>query len=536
VVVADSIQSENRKKKNMYAHLAMSNCARTVFQRRFFSSRLLSQLLLSRESISASDLINPQQFSRADAPSPQAGYAPVGVKVSLDAVKQGVSVISNETDNSGLTSTYLSDLLSWLTPVLSGLETAVAATARLGPAHGALYASSSRLKQRAEKLKATLRVIKVARRSEASRGLGAELLDAAGDNFPANVSIAPALAPLASILLPRELEGISDSFTPLAPTRPSLSAVSGYRDSSSYSLLHHRLLEAAEARDLGSVLELLVAGSNDHNPDLLAVEIAFDACARAGRADLAFGFVWPRLVSARVEISPALRLLLLKAASLAGQLDLTTDLLQPFRDGADSPELKPLAFLAAISCAVACDKFDIAVEIFNDMRQQGVQSSSAIFATLFMGADKSRDSQSNCKLVWSAIQRSPSVSISPTHYELIVTEFASQGNLEDMGAAWRRMGRKIDGALVPTSSALLAMLRAFAGAGDSTGASSVVAALEPHLASGKVSRSRVDEFLGAVREASALRGSRVKPTVARFAGRHRVAIEEDSFVDVMKLS
>jgi hypothetical protein len=230
-----------------------------------------------------------------------------------------------------------------------------------------------------------------------------------------------------------------------------------------------------------------------------------------------------------MEITPAFRLLLLKAASFAGRLDLTVALYEQFRDFVESPELEPMSALVAISCAVACNQFGVAVDLFNDMRKRGVQASSAIFATLFNGALKSCDSRANCRLVWRAIERSPSVAISPDLYNVVLTAFASQGNLEDLGAAWRRMARKVDGALAPTSSALLAMLRAFVEAGDSSGASAVAAALEPHLASGEVSRFRVDDILGAVREADVLKSSRVMSASSRSGGRHTWAVAERLF-------
>ena len=525
----------------MYAHLVKSSCARTVFRRRYLSSRSIARLLLSRESISPSDLENPQPLGRADAQSPQASIAPIMGKAPLEtwlpeSPEQDRDIIGSS--NSTFTSAELDDLLFRLSSILRGLETAVAATARLGTAQGALYASSFRLQQRAEKLKGALRVIEAARRGEGGRGFEAELLGAVGDSSPAtsrqsDLNFAPGLDSI-GILLDNELQVISmscisRSSVPSALSQPSFAAVPSYRDEASYTLLHFRLLEAMEARDLGSVLELFNTNSIDRNLDILSFEIAFDACARAGRADLAFGFLWPRLLSKRVEITPALRFLLLKAASLAGRLDLTIALHEQFCDSVDSSELESLSAHAAISCAVACDNFGVAVDLFNVMRKRGVQASSAIFATLFNGALKSCDSRANCRLVWRAIERSPSVAISPDLYNVILTAFASQGNLEDLGAAWRRMARKVDGALAPTSSALLAMLRAFVEAGDSSGASSVAAALEPHLASGEVSRSRVDDILGAVREADVLKSSRVKSASGRIGARHTGAVAEQLF-------
>ena len=161
----------------MYAHLVKSSCARTVFRRRYLSSRSIARLLLSRESISPSDLENLQPLGRADAQSPQASIATIVGKAPLETCLPESPEQDRDnvgSSNSTFTSAELDDLLIRLTSILRGLETSVAASARLGPAQGALDASSSSLRQRAEKLKGALRVIEASRRGEGGRGFEAE--------------------------------------------------------------------------------------------------------------------------------------------------------------------------------------------------------------------------------------------------------------------------------------------------------------------------------------------------------------------------
>lgn len=196
-----------------------------------------------------------------------------------------------------------------------------------------------------------------------------------------------------------------------------------YRAPQSYSLLHHRLLEAVEKKDLGAAWTLWTEHCALHpqegRPDFLAIEIMMDACARAGRSDLVFGSLWPLVMHLRLQISPSMRFLMIKAAALDGRLSLAEGLLRlAKKDGAalDSRHyhavisaavdaglkaagstvdgkgngikvfIEPSTNQALASAPKAEESFKKAYLLFNEMKRRGISGKPEVFMTLLAGA------------------------------------------------------------------------------------------------------------------------------------------------------
>jgi pentatricopeptide repeat protein len=249
-----------------------------------------------------------------------------------------------------------------------------------------------------------------------------------------------------------------------------------YRSPEHMSLLHHRLLEAVEARDLDAAWALYAEHSaleaQEGAPDVLALEILLDACARARRADLVFGVLWPRTMHLRVRPTPEMRLAFIKAAALTGDAGLAASLLRlAVKEGAGAADVRH--YHAAVSAHLHAREWAKAYALFNLMKRRGVGATGPLFATLFNAAADAGRAE-DCFYIFRAMERSPAVPIPAPLYTRIVDTFAQQGNLATMEAALARMGRKVDGGLRPEPAALVAALQAYVAHGEAAGAEGII--------------------------------------------------------------
>jgi hypothetical protein len=263
---------------------------------------------------------------------------------------------------------------------------------------------------------------------------------------------------------------------PRGPSAPrwdayGYSAIPGYRGHDAYCLLHYRLLEAVEQRDLDAVWALWAEhcrmAPQDGHPDFLALEIVADACVRAKRTDLLYHALWPRMVELRMMPSPEFRFLLLKAAAMDGDAPRTVELLDALR--AEGAPVDERHFSAAISACLAGGRWEPAFRYFNFMRSSGLPAGADLFAAFFKHLHAAGRA-AECKSVWRALVGSPGLSVPPSLYAQAVEAFAEQGNVKDMEEAAARLGRlqekaKDASAAAPDVHTHLAMFGAYTAAG-----------------------------------------------------------------------
>jgi hypothetical protein len=247
-------------------------------------------------------------------------------------------------------------------------------------------------------------------------------------------------------------------------------AVPGYRALEAYDLAHHRLLEAAEQRDLDAVWALWAEhcrmAPQGGDPDFLALEIVADAAIRAKRTDLLYHALWPRMVQLRMLPTPEFRFLLLKAAAMDGDADAAVELLEGLRkEGLPTDERH---FSAVTSACLAAGRWEPAFRYFNFMRSSGLPAAADLFGAFFTHLHAAGRA-TECRSVWRALVGSPALVVPVSLYAQIVEVFAEQGNVKDMEEAAARMGRaqdKVkDAAMGPDVHVFLAMFRAYAEAG-----------------------------------------------------------------------
>ncbi len=277
--------------------------------------------------------------------------------------------------------------------------------------------------------------------------------------------------------------------------RYTYSAAADYREGGAHSLFHQRLLEAAAAQDLGAVWSLWSeasgVGAMAGAPDLLGLEITMDAAARAGRADLVFGALWPQMMQLRIQPTPAMYLLMLKAAALAQPAEMLAEeeggvAAEAAREAAREAHARAYLslaegmlqvclrrgvavdarhFHAVMLCALTAGQPRRAYEVFNAMKRRGIGATPAVFLTL-LGEAAAAGRAEDCHYIWRTLERSHAIAVPPALYDLLIRTFAAQGALADMEAARARMTRRADGRQAPVPTSLMAMLEAYAAAGD----------------------------------------------------------------------
>lgn len=229
-----------------------------------------------------------------------------------------------------------------------------------------------------------------------------------------------------------------------------------------YTVIHERLLEAVDARDLGAAWALWSEHCRltpqEGSPDILALEIVMDACARARRTDLLFNVLWPRAMAWRVVPTSHMRFLLLKGAALSGQPDLADRMLQSYLH--EGKEVGPEHYQAVISACVGAGQWSKAYRWFNLLKRKGLSAPAQCYETLFVAAARAGRAQ-DCHYIWRALDKSHNVTVPAELYTRVIETFADQGNVADMEAARVRMGRKADGRQSPSLRALLAMFQAY---------------------------------------------------------------------------
>lgn len=250
-----------------------------------------------------------------------------------------------------------------------------------------------------------------------------------------------------------------------------------YRNDEAYGIIHERLLEAMEAKDLNAMWLLWSEHCRmvpqNGAPDVLALEIMMDGCSRAKRADLVFNVLWPLAVNLRIVPTPHMQFLLLKAASLAGDVASTRLALNLFKSSKKNGEaIEDKHYAAAISACLAIGDNKQAVELFNNMRRDRISPPVDIYGALFT-AFRGKENAANAAAVWRSLIASPSVKVPGWLYTNIIETLAEGGNLQDMEEARRRMSRKIDGKLSPSPRALAAMFEAYAKTKDAAKATRV---------------------------------------------------------------
>lgn len=261
--------------------------------------------------------------------------------------------------------------------------------------------------------------------------------------------------------------------------RYSYTETFNYRENSSYSVVHYRMLEAMDNKDLNAVWTLFseycILNPQEGSPDILAFEILLDACARAQRYDLVFGVVWPRIMQLRIVPTPIIHFLLIKCASLIGNVDLALVLLRnAIQDGitVDSRH-----FHAVISAMVEAKQLQKAYNLFNYMKRKSIGATAGIFGTLFEGAAKANRPM-DCHYIYATLERSHHIIVPSALYTRMLEVFAQQGNIENINSILIRMKRRIDGNQKPQASALVAILQMYVEKRNLSGAESVVQIME----------------------------------------------------------
>lgn len=250
-------------------------------------------------------------------------------------------------------------------------------------------------------------------------------------------------------------------------TARSFVAPPGYRAPEAHTLVHHRLLAAVDARDLGAAWALWVEytrlSPQETAPDFLALEILMDAAARARRADLVFHVLWPRAMAWRMVPSPDMLFTLLKAAALDDDVDTALGLLDAFRKQALAP-IEQRHFSAVVSACLRRARWTDAFSLFDVMRRSNLTPDAALWGAFFAALGAAGRAE-DCHYVWAALVSTTVLAVPSTVYTTIIVTLAAQGNVEDMEAAVKRMARRRDGAQTPSPDAAAAIFRAYEKAG-----------------------------------------------------------------------
>jgi hypothetical protein len=155
----------------------------------------------------------------------------------------------------------------------------------------------------------------------------------------------------------------------------SFSVLPSYRSEQAHTITHFRMLEAIEAKDLGAVLALFFEHcSAESNIDVLSIEIAVDACSKAGRSDIVFGLIWPFIMKSKIIPPLGLRFLFVKAASLSGDVDMALQLLELQEDNDEivDPELFSKMYQAVIDSAKAMQRQEILAKVVAKAEKRGI--------------------------------------------------------------------------------------------------------------------------------------------------------------------
>ena len=247
----------------------------------------------------------------------------------------------------------------------------------------------------------------------------------------------------------------------------SFAAPAGYRSPEAYTLVHHRMLAAVDARDLGAAWALWVEytrlSPQESAPDFLAIEILMDAAARARRPDLVFHVLWPRSMAWRMAPSPDMLFILLKAAALDDDVDTAIGLLDTYRKQALAT-IEQRHYSAVVSACLRRARWADAFSLFDGMRRANLTPDAALWGAFFSALGAAGRAE-DCHYVWAALTSTTVLAVTPTVYTTIIVTLAGQGNVEDMEAAVKRMGRRRDGAQTPSPEASAAVFHAYVKAG-----------------------------------------------------------------------